>query len=217
MTILTGQQIAGEGLTGWAFFYNSLETRIATPNFAAGLALVAAIGGAAEQADHHPDVDLRYSYVDIRLTSHDEHGVTARDVRMARTITALAADDGLQPASDAVSRLDLALDTPDRTRVLPFWEAVLGLVPADEADVGLDLIDPADRLPDLWFQPSGDQEPRQRWHHDVWIDPAEVQPRLDAAVAAGGRVVSDEHAPAYWVLADPDGNNVCLCTWEGRD
>src|ERR1700733_386335 len=98
MTTLTGPEIAGEGLTGWAYFYDSLETRIATPDFAAGLALVAAIGAAAEQAGHHPDVDLRYTHVGVRLTSHDERGVTTRDVQLARVISTLAADAGLRPA-----------------------------------------------------------------------------------------------------------------------
>lgn len=217
MTTLTGRQIAGEGLTGWAYFYNSLETRIATPDFAAGLALVVAIGAAAEQANHHPDVNLRYTHVDVRLTSHDEQGVTIRDVRLARTITALAADAGLRPASGPISRLDMALDTPDRDQVMPFWEAVFGLVRAEHPELGIDLTDPADKLPELWFQQSGDEEPRQRWHHDLWIDPAEVQPRIDAAIAAGGRLVSDEQAPSYWVLADPEGNKICLCTWQDRD
>jgi 4a-hydroxytetrahydrobiopterin dehydratase len=217
MTTLTGRQIAGEGLTGWACFYDSLETQIATPDFAAGLALVAAIGAAAEQAGHHPDVNLRYTYVDVRLTSHDEQGVTTRDVQLARTITAVAADAGLRPASGPVSRLDIALDTPDRQRVMPFWEAVFGLVRDDNPDSGSDLTDPADKLPTLWFQQSGDEEPRQRGHHDLWIDPAEVQPRIDAAIAAGGRLVSDEQAPAYWILADPEGNKICLCTWQDRD
>ncbi|GAB1692874.1 4a-hydroxytetrahydrobiopterin dehydratase [Krasilnikovia sp. M28-CT-15] len=92
MTSLTGQRIAREGLTGWAQFYDSLETRIATPDFAAGLALVAAIGAAAEQAGHHPDINLRYTHIDIRLTSQDERGVTTRDVQLARAINALAAD-----------------------------------------------------------------------------------------------------------------------------
>ncbi|GAB1692873.1 hypothetical protein KRM28CT15_46760 [Krasilnikovia sp. M28-CT-15] len=59
---------------------------------------------------------------------------------------------------------------------MPFWEAVFGLVRADNLDPGIDLTDPADKLPTQWFQQSGDEEPRQRWHHDLWIDPAEVQP-----------------------------------------
>jgi 4a-hydroxytetrahydrobiopterin dehydratase len=217
MTALTGREIAAAGLTGWTYFYPRLQTRIATPDYAAGLALVAAVGAAAGDVGHHPDIDLRPAHVDVRLTSPDERGVTGRDVELARTITGLAADAGLRPDSAAVARLELALDSPDRQRVRPFWAAVCGLVPADDPETGLDLRDPADVLPSLWFQPSGDEEPRQRWHHDLWVDPAQVQPRIDAAVAAGGRLVSDEHAPSYWVLADPEGNHICLCTWQDRD
>lgn len=39
---------------------------------------------------------------------------------------------------------------------------------------------------------------------------------MQAAVDAGGTVVSDAEAPAFWVLADPEGNRMCLCTWQGR-
>ena len=79
-----------------------------------------------------------------------------------------------------------------------------------------DLSDPAGALPTVWFQWSGTQEPRQRWHLDVWVDPDEVQPRIDAALAAGGRLVDDSHAPSFWVLADAQGNRLCLCTWQER-
>ncbi|MDP3891747.1 VOC family protein [Nocardioides sp.] len=37
------------------------------------------------------------------------------------------------------------------------------------------------------------------------------------AVAAGGTLVSDDRAPAFWVLADVEGNKVCVCSWQGRD
>ena len=79
------------------------------------------------------------------------------------------------------------------------------------------MADPAGALPTIWFQSSGAEEPRQRWHPDVWVDPAEVQPRVDAAVAAGGTVVDDKQAPAFLVLADAQGNRICLCTWQDRD
>ncbi len=45
----------------------------------------------------------------------------------------------------------------------------------------------------------------------------EAAERRAAVEAAGGRLVSDERAPAFWVYADPDGNEVCLCTEFGRD
>jgi len=212
MTKLTGKQIAAEGLTGWVLLANSLRTRIRSGDFATGLALVNAIGRAAEEMNHHPDLDLRYPHLDVRLSSHDENGVTERDVRLARTISGLVADAGRAQTAHGVSELELALDTPALAAVLPFWGAVLAMT----ADTGDDLRDPAGTLPSIWFQESGREEPRQRWHPDVWVDPAEVQPRIDAAVAAGGTLVSDAEAPSFWVLADPEGNKVCLCTWQHR-
>jgi 4a-hydroxytetrahydrobiopterin dehydratase len=211
MTKLTGQQIAAEKLDGWAYLIDSLRTRIATPDFATGLALVNAIGAAAEEMDHHPDVDLRYTTVAIRLTSHDTGGVTARDIRLARWIDALAAAAGLATAREQTAQLEIGLDTPDQPVVDGFWAAVLGTtLDGDE------LKDQRGVLPTVWFQHSGSEDPRQRWHFDLWLDPAQVQPRIDAALAAGGTLVSDDHAPSFWVLADAEGNRMCICTWQDR-
>ncbi len=51
---------------------------------------------------------------------------------------------------------------------------------------------------------------------DVATRDADLAGRIEAALAAGGKVVYDEEAPAFIVLADPQGNKVCLCTSEGR-
>ena len=205
MNTLTGQQIADEGLTGWALLLGGLHTRIHTGDFAAGAAVVGAIAATG----HSPDVHLRRDHVDVRLTSDGK--VTAREVELARTITSIAGDTGLTLDSASVSRLELALDTPDQEAVRPFWAAVLGMTPSKD-----EIRDPADGLPVVWFQASGDEEPRQRWHPDLWVEPAQVRPRIDAAIAAGGTLVSDAEAPSFWVLADPEGNRVCLCTWQER-
>ncbi|HET8615868.1 MAG TPA: 4a-hydroxytetrahydrobiopterin dehydratase [Actinomycetales bacterium] len=209
---LTGQQIADEGLTGWVNVQGGLQTRIATGDFATGLRVVDAIGAAAEELNHHPDLDLRYGHVDVRLSSHDVGGLTARDVTLARRISQIATEAGVTLDGTATSRLELALDTPATATVLPFWAAVMGMEKTSDDDVQ----DPADALPAIWFQESGSEEPRQRWHLDLWVDPSQVQPRIDAAVAAGGALVSDARAPRFWVLADPEGNKVCLCTWQDR-
>jgi len=211
MAKLTGQQIADERLDGWALLLGGLQTRIATADFATGLALVNAIGAVAEELDHHPDLDLRYTAVGIRLTSHDTGGVTGRDIRLARRIDALAAEAGLATDRTAVSRIELALDSPDAAEVAGFWAAALG-----GEGRGDEVLDPAGALPTVWFQRSGSEEPRQRWHLDVWVDPGQVQSRIAAALAAGGTLVSDADAPSFWVLADAEGNRVCLCTWQQR-
>ena len=212
MTKLTGPEIADQAPDGWAYLVGGLQTRIRTRDFAAGLAIVGAVGAAAEAMDHHPDLDLRYTHVDVRLTSHDVGAVTGRDLRLARTISTIAADAGTATECASVARLELALDSPELAAIQPFWGAVLAM----EAD-GDDLRDPYGVLPLLWFQESGSEEPRQHWHPDVWVDPAQVQPRIDAAVAAGGTLVSDKEAPSFWVLADPQGNRACLTTWQGRE
>ena len=212
--VLAGARVASEGLDDWRLLARTLRARFRTGDFAAGLALVDRIGEAAGAADHHPDVDLRYSHVDVTLVSHDVGGVTERDVRLAREISALAAEAGVSAGSSALQVVELGLDTPEREQVKPFWQAVLGYADTEPEE----LRDPGASWPTLWFQESdAHPTPHQRWHFDIWVDPAEVQPRIDAAVAAGGRLVSDEEAPSFWVLEDPQGNRACLCTWQERD
>ena len=81
-----------------------------------------------------------------------------------------------------------------------------------------ELVDPDGSLPTLWFQRTDSHEPpRQRFHLDVRVPPEVAPKRIEAALAAGGTLVSDEHAPAWWVLADAQGNRVCVTTGEGRD
>lgn len=212
MSTLTGREVAEAGLADWAYLLGGLHTRLPA-DYATGLRLVVAIGAAAQELDHHPDLDLRHGHLDVRLTSHDAGGVTRRDVRLARRISELAAAEGVTATPQVTQRVEIALDTPDRDAVLPFWQAVLaasspGPGPEELRD---------DVLPTLWFQRSGREQARQRFHLDLWVAPEVVQDRIAAAVAAGGVLVSDAEAPAFWVLADPDGNRVCLCTWQDRD
>lgn len=211
---LSGQQILEAGLDGWAFLLHyglhGLQTRIHTEDFAAGLQVVGAIGAAAEELHHHADLDLRTSRIDVRLDSgYDAGGVTVIDVQLARQISVIAAVAGARIECDSLSHLELGLDTPDHEKIAPFWAAVLDreYVSGDGwADVG----DRNQVQPIIWFQRSGSEEARQRWHVDVWVDPAQVQVRIDAAVAAGGKLIGDA------TLADPDGNKVCLASWYGR-
>jgi 4a-hydroxytetrahydrobiopterin dehydratase len=207
--LLSGDQISELGLDDWRSMYGALEARFATGDFATGLRLVAAIGEAAESLDHHPDVELRYSHVDVLLTSHDAGGKTARDVELARRISGLAATLGVASEPSDVQRLELALDTWDVDEIRPFWAAVLQA----EASGGDEVVDPRGRIPTIWFQRCDPHdEPRQRWHLDVRVPPQVVDDRIAAALAAGGSLVSDDAAPRFWVLADPQGNKICLCT-----
>lgn len=96
MDLLGSDEIAREpGLDGWTFDADRLVASFDARSFTSGGGLVAAIAAAADLADHHPDVELRYpGRVTVVLTSHDAGGVTARDVELGRTVSRLAADFG---------------------------------------------------------------------------------------------------------------------------
>ncbi|MDP2772959.1 MAG: VOC family protein, partial [Nocardioides sp.] len=185
-----------------------------TGDFATGLALVNEIGAAADELDHHPDVDLTYPSVTVRLTSHDVGGVTSRDVELARRISSAAEGLGAKSEPGAVSVLELALDTWDAAEIKPFWVALLGY---EETDDETELVDAGGTRPTIWFQETDRHEPpRQRWHLDLRIPPEIAERRVAAAIDAGGTLVSDAVAPRFWVLADPQGNQACVTTWIGR-
>jgi 4a-hydroxytetrahydrobiopterin dehydratase len=205
---LSAAQIADAGLADWRLLYHALQTRFRTKDFATGLRLLNAVGAAAEEANHHPDLDLRYPHLNIRLYSHDVLGVTQRDVDLARRISELAAEQGVAADPSSVSALELALDTPDHARIKPFWRAVLGYGDNPAADD--ELRDDNADLPRLWFQASGAEEPRQRFHLDITVPEEVARSRIDAAVAAGGKVL--DTTDTFVVLEDPEGNKVCVCT-----
>jgi len=58
---------------------------------------------------------------------------------------------------------------------------------------------------------------RNRIHIDVWVPHDQAEARVATAIAAGGRLVSDEHAPEWWSLADAEGNEADVATTMGRD
>lgn len=215
-TVLSYERVKEAGLGHWRWLLGGLHARFATGDFATGLALVDQIGAAAEEMGHHPDLDLRYSFLAVRLVSHDVGGVTARDLRLAARISELAGRAGVRAAPEDVQVLELGLDTADHRRIVPFWRALLGY---DDSPVHGDqeVVDAGGRQITLWFQQTQPHEtPRQRFHFDVVVPIEQAKARIDAALEAGGTLVTDEHAPAFWVLADADGNQACVCTPEGR-
>lgn len=219
MTEVTSAEIA-EALDGtpWHLFAGLLHASYAVGSLAAGVRFAGAVSDAADAAGHHPDVDLRYSVVHLRLVSHDVGVVTARDLALARTIAGMAREQGLEPAPGAPQVLEIAVDALEIPRVRPFWRAALDYVdgPTTEGDV-TDLRDPRGIGAPVWFQQMSSPRPqRNRIHLDVWVARDQVDERLAAVLDAGGTLVSDASAPQFWVVADPEGNEICLCTPQGR-
>ncbi len=76
-------------LPRWRRNGDSLECHVTFPSFPAAVGFIAAAGALAERADHHPDLDLRWRKVFIRLTTHDAGGVTRSDFELAAALDAL--------------------------------------------------------------------------------------------------------------------------------
>jgi 4a-hydroxytetrahydrobiopterin dehydratase len=202
------------GVEDWRVLFSGACAQFRTGSFATGVALVGAIGRLADAADHHPDVDLRYAGVTVRLMTHDVQGLSERDVELARQISGAARELGATAEPAAVQDVQIAVDALVGAEVMPFWRAVLGYRQVGDED----LLDPRGRGPAIWFQEMDAPRPqRNRIHLDVSVPHDEAEARIAAALAAGGRLVSDEHAPAWWTLADPEGNEVDVATWQGRD
>lgn len=214
---LSERELSEQSLPDWRMLIDRLHASFDTGDFATGARLVEAIAAAAEEQDHHPDLDLAYGRLDVRLISHDVGGVTARDIALARTVSELARAAGVTPRPERTSVLELGLDTADEAEIRPFWAALLDYETV-EAWGELQLRDTTGRRASIWFQPTEPHEvPRQRWHLDLRIPPEVVEDRIAAALAAGGEMVDDSAAPAFWVLADAQGNRACLTTWQGRE
>lgn len=202
--------------TPWRVVLGRLRAHFRTTDFVSALAFVQRVADEAEAAQHHPDVELQHGYVALSLVSHDVARLTDRDVVLARRLAEVADELGVEQAPGAPQAVEIAVDTTDDSLVRPFWAAVLGYAAApDDAQA---LADPHGLGPQVWFQEAEVVRPgRGRLHVDVSVAVDEAQSRVHAALAAGGTLVSDEHAPSWWVLADADGNEVCVSSSAGRD
>ncbi len=93
---------------------------------------------------------------------------------------------------------------------LGFWRAVLGYAQLHEDNC----IDPLGQGSTVWMQDLDPARPlRHAMHVDVSVGRGQAEVRMEAAVAAGGRVVDDSSAPGAWTLADRSGNRVCIAAW----
>ena len=213
------QFLEADGVHDWRVLGEGGCTYFRTGSFEAGARLVHAISELAGVDEHRPDVDLRPGGVTVRVITitDDYYGMSVRDVELARQISAVARDMGISADPSVVQSVQVSIDALVAPEVMPFWRAVLGY--QDRADSPEeDLIDPRGRGPSFWFQQMDAPRPqRNRIHIDVWVPHDQAEARIAAAIAAGGRLVTDKYAPEFWVLADAEGNEVCVATAMNRD
>ena len=228
-TRLTRQQIsdavAGDG---WRLVVGVIRTSVLVDSLAEAAEVARVVTDVAGDAGGSLSLDLRPDRVVLSLQSRPDGWVGPAETAAAQRISAAVDDLGLltEPEVDgdgprSVQVLEIAIDALDIPAIRPFWKAVLGYGDepgGDGTDPGAGLADPVGQGPTFWFQQMDEPRPqRNRIHFDVVVPDDEAGRRIQAALDAGGRLVNDSEAPAFWVLADPEGNEACVCTWLARD
>lgn len=208
---------AVEVMPKWQLVQGRMHLVARFKDFRRASSFVAKIGEMAEDANHHPEIDIRWNKVHLALSSHDVNGITGRDVRLATAIVPVVKVFGGEIDHGVFSETQITIDAADIAGIRPFWAAVYGYgVEGDDT-----LLDPGKSGPRIGFQPIDRPRPernrvhpeRNRVHIDIQVPLDQADERVRAALQAGGRLIAAEQAPAWWVLADAEGNEVCVCTW----
>jgi len=76
------------GLQGlaWTREGDLLVRVVRRADFDEAMAVVNEVAALAEEADHHPDIDIRWNTVTLRLTTHSAGGLTSKDLELAARI-----------------------------------------------------------------------------------------------------------------------------------
>jgi len=209
---------------GWRYVLGEFRTQVLTGSLPLA-ADVAARAAAVAGARGHLRMDVRGDRVVLSLQTAEISWVTPLDVELAHRISEVAGEFRLSTQSGAgsadtrsVQVIEIGIDAMDIPAIRPFWKAVLGYTDEPGSTGSNGLVDPLGQGPAVWFQQMDAPRPqRNRIHLDVSVPHDEARQRIAAAVAAGGTLTYDAEAPAFWVLADPEGNEACVTTWQGRE
>jgi 4a-hydroxytetrahydrobiopterin dehydratase len=204
--------VAADDLDDWAVLHGGPTAVFRTASMVDAARLAEAISAVDGVAGTRAALTIIDGQLTVRLT-RELWRTEARHVDVARAISAVAREHGAASDLAAVQEVQVAVSAKPDEIDLGFWRAVLGyesLAP----DNGLD---PLGHGSTVWMQDLPHEKPlRHAMHIDVSVPREQAQARLDAALAAGGRVVDDSEAPNTWILADRAGNKVCIASWPDR-
>lgn len=208
---ITGRAFHDAGdVDDWRVLFWGAYAYYRTESFADGARFVEAISDVAEETKHYPDIDLRPGGVTIRTFTNEDGGLSNADIVLAQRISVVAREQGLEPDPSQLQVVGIAVAQDAGVDVRPFFAAAFGYKYLGDEDA----IDLNRRNAHLWFHELKPSKPdRGRFHIDVSVPADQIEARVAAAVAAGGRVANDSHAPGWWTLASPDNHGVDIASW----
>lgn len=201
--------LAAEGVDDWVVLHGGATAVFRVESLSEAARLAAAVAKAPGIAGAGVLLTLADTRVTVRL-SRDIWNLEPRHVQLARAVSAVARQHSALPDRAAVQEVQIAIAAKRDAIDVGFWRAVLGYTPMADDNA----VDPLGHGSTVWMQELAQAKPlRHAMHIDVSVAREQVKARLEAAVAAGGRIVDESHAPSHWTLADRAGNRVCICAW----
>ena len=201
--------LAAEGVEDWVVVHGGATAVFRVGSLSDGARLAEAIAQSPGIAGAGVLLTLADSRVTVRL-SRDLWSLEPRHIELARAVSAVAREHGAAADRASVREVQVAIAAKRDSIDVGFWRAVLGYVPMADDNA----VDPLGHGSTVWMQELDQAKPlRHALHIDVSVAREYVKARLEAAVAAGGRIVDESHAPSHWTLADRAGNRVCICAW----
>jgi len=201
--------LAADGVDDWVLLHGGATAvfRVASMGEAARLAAAIAVVPGVDGSG--AVLTVCRDCLTVRLT-RDLWMLEGRHVGLARAVSAVARQHGAVADRAAVQEVQLAISAKSDAIGFDFWRAVLGY----EAVADDNAVDPLGHGSAVWMQELDDAKSlRHAMHIDVSVAREQVEARLAAALAAGGRIVDDTKAPSHWTLADSAGNRVDITAW----
>ena len=201
--------LAAEGVEDWVVLHGGPTTVFRVGSLAGAARLAVSVADVPGLDGSGALLTITGASLTVRL-SRDIWQLEAHHVDLARAVSAVARAHGATADRGAVHEVQLAIAAKRDAIDVGFWRAVLGYAPMADDNA----VDPLGHGSTIWMQELGEGKPlRHAMHVDVSVARDQVRARLEAAIAAGGRIVDDTHAPGHWTLADRAGNRVCICAW----
>ena len=198
------------GVSHWRVTGTGPQAVFTATSLSHAAGLIAPIVAAAEAFGVLPDVDVRPEAVVVRVPNRSEDGIPAAAAEFAAVVSRAAPELRLTPDPSLAQSIGIYVAQHSQADARPFFMAALGY----EALGDTDAVDPLRCGPQLAFNPiTGDAPARGRTHFDVFVPADQARARVDAALAAGGRLADDSYAPAWWSLASPDNHGVDIASW----
>ena len=200
---------AADGVEDWVALHGGATAVFRVPSLSEAARLAEAIAKAPGIAGAGVVLTLADTRVSVRL-SRDVWNLEQQHIRLAQAVSAVAREHGAVADRAAVQEVQVAISAKRDAIDVGFWRAVLGYAPMADDNA----VDPLGHGSTVWMQELDQAKAlRHAMHIDVSVAREQVKARIDAAVAAGGRIVDESHAPKHWTLADRAGNRVCVCGW----